>query len=124
VGDIARGDACDKFIEEFGPDIITRYRSVLLDQTFGEKVSYYIGVDDMSGAINLHAVVRSDVAEEFQIISAPSFYLTVEEDDLVQQVVNAFGLDEDEAQGRLLSAGLLPQRQANTKDANEEDVDG
>lgn len=107
MGDLAGGDICQKFIDEFGPLIIEKYRSKLPDQTFGEKVAYYVGVDDMSATVSLHAVVRADIAEEFMVFGAPSFFPTAEEDDLVLQVVSAFELDEQEAQRRLRNAGIL-----------------
>ncbi len=100
-------DSGDKFIEEFGPLIIEKYRSKLLDRTFGDMVHYYVGVDDMSAAIRLHAVVRTDIAEEFTVVGAPSFFPGAEEDDLIQQLVSAFALDEEEARRRLQKAGLL-----------------
>ena len=106
MSDTGRGIS-DKFIEEFGPLIIERYRSKLLDRTFGEMVQYYVGVDEMSAEIRLHAVVRADIAEEFTVVSAPSFFPGAEEDDLLQQLMGAFALDDEEARLRLQKAGLL-----------------
>ena len=104
---MANKNSCDRFIEEFGPLIIERYRSKLLDRTFGEMVTYYVGPDEMSAEIRLHAIVRADIAEEFVVVGAPNFYLAVDEDGLIQQLVNAFTFDEEEARQRLEKAGLL-----------------
>jgi hypothetical protein len=107
MDDRVSGDICRRFIEAFGSVIIEKYRSKLLDRTFGDQVVYYIGVDDMSAAIRLHAVVRADIAEEFTVVGAPSFFPGAEEDDLIQQLVSAFALDEEEARRQLQKAGFL-----------------
>jgi len=100
-------DICDKFIKEFENDILAAYRSRLLDNTFGDAVTYHVGSDD-SHFVRLHAVVQStDGAEEFQIVGAPDFFPIAEEDDLVSQITGAFELDEDEARARLTRAKLL-----------------
>jgi hypothetical protein len=107
VGDISGGDVFERFIEAFGPLIIERYRSKLLDRTFGDQVVYYVGVDEMSATVRLYAVVWADIAEEFTVVGAPSFFPGAEEDDLLQQVVSAFALDEEEARRQLQKASFL-----------------
>jgi hypothetical protein len=94
----------------FSSDIVEKFRSEILDQTFGDEVRYYVGVDD-AWVVHLFAVVEAEgKKEEFQL-SEPDFFPTAE--DIVDQAVRAFDVDEDEVRRRLEKAreGLDERRQ-------------
>jgi peroxiredoxin family protein len=103
MGDLANGHACNAFITAFAEDIIKKYRSPLLDQTFGEKVRYYVMADD-NWEVHLYAAVASgaDSEEKFQLAGAPIFCPT--SDDIIEQTAEALELDEDEVERRLEKA--------------------
>lgn len=105
MGDLANGHACDAFILAFADDIVTKFRSKLLDQTFGDKVRYYV-MADANWEVHLYAAVVADGGEEtFLLAGAPIFCPT--SDDIIEQTAEALELDEDEAGRRLEKAALL-----------------
>ena len=116
MGDLANGHACDAFILAFADDIINRYRSKLLDQTFGERVRYYVAADE-DWSVRLFAAIqmdesRTDKAEEhFCLEHATRFFPT--SDDIVDQVLREFpDLGEDEVKRRLQQGGEEAQQEA------------
>jgi hypothetical protein len=116
VGDLADGHACDAFILAFADDIIKRYRSKLLDQTFGERVRYYVAADEDWSVRLFAAIAKSepgeDKAEEhFCLEHATRFFPT--SDDIVDQVLREFSdLSEDDVKRRLQQGGEEAQREA------------
>jgi hypothetical protein len=116
VGDLANGHACDAFILAFGDDIIDRYRSKLLDETFGERVRYYVAADEDWSVRLFAAITKSeggeDKAEEhFCLEHATRFFPT--SDDIVDQVLREFSdLDKHEAERRLAQGEEEAQREA------------
>jgi hypothetical protein len=112
MGDISRGINCDKFIDEFGDEIIAKHRSKILDQTFGDAVSYYIGVDDVHWITTLCATVRTGSEKDQE-----TFILLPEEnnlfdpewadEDMISNVARLLDLTEEEAKRRLVKAGLI-----------------
>ena len=72
MGDSANGHACDAFITAFADDIVKKFRSRLLDQTFGDKVRYYVMADD-NWEVHLYAAVATGGGrgETFVLTDAP-----------------------------------------------------
>jgi hypothetical protein len=103
MGDLANGHACDAFILAFADDIVTKFRSRLLDQTFGDKVRYYV-VADTNWEVRLHAAVATGGGgeETFLLAGTPIFCPT--SDDIIEQAAEALGLDDDEGRRRLEEA--------------------
>jgi hypothetical protein len=114
MGDLANGHDCDAFILAFADDIVTKFRSKLLDQTFGDKVRYYV-MADANWEAHLYAAVATsgDSEETFLLADGPTFCPT--SDDIIEQAAEALELDEDEARRRLENAALLG---AGTADAS------
>jgi hypothetical protein len=103
MGNLANGHACDAFILAFADDIVEKFRSKLLDQTFGDKVRYYVMADDNWEARLYAAVATGAEGEEtFMLTDAPIFCPT--SDDIVEQIAEALEIGEDEARRRLEKA--------------------
>ena len=108
MGDRVNGYACDAFIRAFADDIVRKYRSPLLDQTFGDEVGYYVAADD-NWEVHLYARVKEKIAKDgdehekffhFRVESGPAFFPT--SDDIVEQMTHVFPeLDEKEVERRL-----------------------
>jgi hypothetical protein len=100
VGDLANGHACDAFIVAFGDDIVTKFRSKLLDRTFGNKVRYYV-MADTNWEVRLYAAVTTGAEgeETFILAGAPIFCPT--SDDIIEQAAEELELAEAEARRRL-----------------------
>ena len=105
MGDLAKGHSCDAFIVAFASDIVKKFRSKLLDETFGDKVRYYVMADD-NWEVHLYAAVAAgaDGEEKFQLVDAPIFCPS--SDDIVEQTAEVLELEEDEVRRRLQKAGL------------------
>lgn len=114
MGDSSNGDNCDKFIAEFGDDVIKRYRSKILDTAFGEAVRYYIGVDDVNWITSLYAVIRTGSEKDEEEFIVPTggniFYPDWDEGDMVESIMELLDIDDDEARRRLVKAGLLEEK--------------
>jgi hypothetical protein len=100
VGDLASGHACDAFVLALADDIVTKFRSQLLDQTFGDKVRYYV-MADTNWEVRLYAAIATGAGSEerFLLADAPIFWPT--SDDIVEQAAEALELDEEEVRRRL-----------------------
>ena len=103
MGELASGHACDAFIVAFADDIVAKFRSKLLDETFGSKVRYYV-MADLNWEVRLHAAVATGNGSEetFLLAGAPIFCPTA--DDIVEQAAEALELDEAEVRRRLEEA--------------------
>ena len=106
MGDLANGHACDAFILAFANDIVTKYRSELLDRSFVDKVRYYVMADDNWEARLYAAVATGGGGEEtFLLADAPIFCPT--SDDIIEQTAEALQLEEEEVERRLEKAAQV-----------------
>ena len=105
MGDLANGHECDAFITAFARDIVEKFRSKLLDRTFGDRVRYVVMADD-NWEVHLYADVwvEEEPSERFQL-GEPNFFPT--SDDIVDQTAEVLELDKDEVRRRLEKAQLL-----------------
>lgn len=106
MGDLANGHACDAFILAFTGAIVKKFRSKLLDQTFGNKVRYFVMADD-NWEVHLYATVVTgpDTNEKFQLADAPIFCPS--SDDVIDQTAATLGIEEEEVERRLAGAERL-----------------
>jgi CRISPR/Cas system-associated protein Csx1 len=113
MGDLANGHDCDAFIEAFAQDMISKYRSEFLDRTFEDRVSYYVMADE-NWEVHLYAAIKTGIIEDDEEIEehvrvehARPFYPT--SDDIIDQIVEAFDISEQEAERRFGGWGVVEQ---------------
>lgn len=103
MGDIARGDACDRFMAEFEKDIIKYYG---LQDFLGFK-SQALGVDELTGYVYLYVTFQHK-EDEVELL-LPTIFFDREEpyDDLINRLSDLLHIEADEAKARLVEADLL-----------------
>jgi hypothetical protein len=112
MGDLANGHACDVFIYAFADDLVAKYRSPFLDETFGERVKYHVSADD-NFQVGLYARMKTghmvtangemlDEVEHFRLERMPLFAPTA--DDIAWAIAYHLDISEQEATQRLEKA--------------------
>jgi hypothetical protein len=79
---------------------VTKFRSKLLDETFGDKVRYYV-MADTNWEVRLHAAIATGAGNEETFILADTPIFCPASDDIIEQAAKALELDEGEAERRL-----------------------
>jgi hypothetical protein len=121
MGDAVNCHACGAFVRAYGGLVVERFRSRLLDETFGPRVRYYLycGYFD-SWQVVLRAVV--DVGggkkEEFDIPESAFFPPA---DDIVDDVSRRLGLSVEDAERRWERAVEEFEREDEDEDEDEDD---
>lgn len=109
MGDSADGYSCDTFVYAFADDLVAKFRSPFLDETFGDRVRYYVMADD-NFQVGLYARVKTEhmltidgqqvaEVEHFRLERMPLFFPTA--DDIAWVIAQQLELSEEEAQRRL-----------------------
>lgn len=101
MGDLSNGHDCNVFIHTFAGELIAKYRSPFLDETFEENVRYYVMADN-NWEVGLYAAVATGhgaVEETFRLERMPLFAPTA--DDIAWVIAQELGLSEEQVQRRL-----------------------
>jgi hypothetical protein len=115
MGDIANGYHCDVFIFTFADALIAKYRSPLLDATFGDLVRYYVQAD-LNWEVGLYAALKTTRVstgepdeEHFRLEGMPLFAPTA--DDIIAVIAEGLDISEEEAERRLKEKAAEMERE-------------
>lgn len=103
MGDIARGDAVSRFIEEFEKDILKYYGL----QDFPGMKSQAINADELTGCVYLYVTFQHK-EDEVELMLPTIFFDPQESNiDLLSRLCDLLHMEADEAKTRLVEADLL-----------------
>jgi hypothetical protein len=110
MGDVVWGSACDALINAFEDDLIKKFRSPLLDHTFGDRVRYFLweNTNTSPWSVELLAGVETgeidektkESKEEFFRVDAMPVFFPGDNDTITEDIARALDIEDDEARRR------------------------
>lgn len=103
MGDGSRYEYCDRFVTEFGDDIISLYKNSLGLLT----ADYYLGVDDYHISVWMYADIPVGM-ENIRVKVDEMFYEPeMDNSDLIDYLSGLLKIDEDIIEKRLRKAAII-----------------